>query len=36
MGFILMTQKICPFCMEVLDEELYDIYPHICTEELDS
>jgi len=35
-GFILMTKKICPFCMEVLDEELYDVYPHLCTEELDS
>jgi hypothetical protein len=35
-GFILMTQKICPFCMEGLDEELYDVYPHLCTEELDS
>jgi hypothetical protein len=31
-----MSQKICPFCMEVLDEELYDDYPHLCTEELDS
>ena len=36
MGFILMPQKICPFCKEVLDEALYDVYPHLCTEELDS
>jgi hypothetical protein len=36
MGFILMPQKICPLCKEVLDEELYDDYPHLCTEELDS